>query len=173
MEYCYFLIHNLTYEATIKLHSFFSLPFWNLWFLIHMKDFYPFQISYLCFIHIGIKFNDCGLVVKLQNSFESLKLGFHCIIFLIYNICSVWSVKIYNFLTVTGENDSSLYYSQKYYFLNLGFVSSQTVGTAAVWTRVPPAGSSGGLGCLVCWWPQPEFGWLYLHSHVTLHPRCL
>lgn len=63
--------------------------------------------------------------------------------------------------------------SKVLFSLNFGFVSLQTVGTATVWTRVPPAGSPGGLGCLVRRWPQPDFSGLHLHSHVTLHPRCL
>lgn len=64
-----------------------------------MKDFYHFQVLYFCFIQVGIKSNDYGLVVKLQNSFESLKLEFYFIVFFVYNTCSMWPVKKYNFFT--------------------------------------------------------------------------
>lgn len=95
-----------------------------MWFVLNRKDFYPFQMLYFCFIHIGIQFNDCGLVIKLQNSLKNLKLGFYFIIFLIY-ICSKWLVKEYDFFTVVGENGSSLYYCQTFCFLNFGFVFSR------------------------------------------------
>lgn len=93
------------WQTTI--HLFFSLPFWGLWFLLNIKDFYPFQMLYFCFIHIEIKFNDIGLVIKLQNSFESLKFGFYFIIFLICSICSLWSVKNYIFFHSYRKNDFS------------------------------------------------------------------
>lgn len=152
------------------IHLLFSLSFWGLWFLLNMKYFYPFQM--LCF-YIEIKFNDIGLVIKLQNSFENLKLGFDFIIFLIYNICSLWLVKNYNCFSQLQEKWFLFILLWKVLFLEFGFVFLQTMGTTAVWTRVPPAGSPGGLGCLVCRWPQPKFSGLYLHSHVTLYPRCL
>lgn len=52
-------------------------------------------------------------------------------------------------------------------------VSVQAMGAAAVWERVSTAGSAGGLGCVVCRRPQPEFSGLCLHSHAPLYPRCL
>ena len=62
-----------------------------------MKDFYPFQILYLCCIPIGIKFNDCGLIIKLQNAFESLKLGLYRIMFLcvIFAQCDELKIMIF------------------------------------------------------------------------------
>ena len=110
-------------KLAIRLHSFLSLPFWDLWFLMHMKDFYPFQILYLCCIPIGIKFNDCGLIVKLQNAFESLKLGLYRIMFLCVIFAQCDELKIMIFFTVAGEDDSSLYCSHKYCSLSLAFVS--------------------------------------------------
>ena len=63
-----------------------------------MKDFYPFQILYLCCIPIGIKFNDCGLIIKLQNAFESLKLGLYRIMFLcvIFAQCDELKIMIFS-----------------------------------------------------------------------------
>ena len=139
----YYLIHNLTNEVTIRLHSFFSLPFWDLWFLMHTKDFYPFQILYLCCIPKGIKFNECGLIIKLQNAFESLTLGLYCIIilYIIFARCDQLKIMIFSQLQ---EKMIPLYIA---------------LNSTASWIRLlfPTDGGCGCCSaessrCRTCWW---------------------
>lgn len=151
--------------------SVFSLPFWGLWFLMRTRGFCPFQVSHLRCIPIGTESNEYGLIMELQDAFESLKLGLYSIriLYIIFAWCDQLKIGIFHS------------YRRWFLFILLstvlspefGFCFPQTVGAAAVRPRVPAAGPPGGLGRPVRRRPHPDFGWLRLRGHVALHPRCL